>query len=88
MAEVSEHDVRVNGRKRAEVTGVTSVESFDATAFALTTHAGALQIGGTGLHMRHLDLHAGVVIIEGTINSVAYEQTRDRKRPRLRALLR
>lgn len=76
----TEHDVQIKGRKLIEVTGVSSVESFDVTEFALVTSGGPLLIQGNNLHMKHLDLQAGVVMIEGTVNSFAYVSEQNKKR--------
>ncbi|QSO47940.1 sporulation protein YabP [Alicyclobacillus mengziensis] len=66
------HDVSIRGRKKIEVTGVSSVESFDVSQFSLMTSGGPLSIRGTNLHMKHLDLEEGIVIIEGTLSSMDY----------------
>ncbi|KPV44655.1 hypothetical protein AN477_06705 [Alicyclobacillus ferrooxydans] len=66
------HDVSIRGRKNIEVTGVSSVESFDVNQFSLITSGGPLAIRGTNLHMKHLDLEEGVVVIEGTLSSLDY----------------
>ena len=80
MAANGAHDVSIRGRKVMEVTGVVSVESFDVNEFMLTTSAGPLNIKGADLHMKHLDLQAGVAIIEGTVASMSYVEQRVRKR--------
>lgn len=72
MVNPDEHDITIKGRKSIEVTGVASVESFDVHEFTLITSAGPLRIQGTNLHMKHLDLQSGVVIIEGTLTNLAY----------------
>ncbi len=72
MANLDGHDVHLRGRKQIEVTGVSSVESFDVTEFSLVTSGGPLSIKGTNLHMKHLDLDAGLVMIEGTVVSMDY----------------
>lgn len=66
------HDVSIRERKKVEVTGVSSVESFDITQFTLVTSGGPLLIRGSNLHMKHLDLEQGIVIIEGTLSSLDY----------------
>lgn len=77
-----DHDITVKGRKLIEVTGVSSVESFDVTVFSLVTSGGPLLIQGANLHMKHLDLQSGVVMIEGTVNSMTYV-TENAKKKRL-----
>lgn len=62
-----------------EVTGVTRVESFDVQAFELVTTAGALHIEGDGLHMKHFDVQAGIVRIEGKITTLEYDDEGKRK---------
>jgi sporulation protein YabP len=76
------HDITVKGRKTIEVTGVASVESFDVHEFSLITSAGPLRIEGTNLHMKHLDLQSGVVVIEGTLTNLSYAADGGKK-PRL-----
>jgi len=80
MASVDQHDIHIKGRKTIEVTGVSSVESFDVTEFSLTTSGGPLQIQGSNLHMKHLDLQAGIVVIEGTVVSMTYVSEQKKKR--------
>ncbi|GMA50522.1 hypothetical protein GCM10025857_18790 [Alicyclobacillus contaminans] len=82
------HDLHILGRKSVEVTGVASVESFDTTAFTLITNEGPLSIQGRDLHMKHLDLQSGVVIIEGTVTSLSYIAPKEKKRRLSGALFR
>lgn len=69
----------MKGRKSIKVTGVSGVESFDVHEFSLLTSAGPLHIQGTNLHMKHLDLEAGVVVIEGTLTNLSYVAESDKK---------
>lgn len=71
-----------------EVTGVSSVESFDVTQFSLVTSGGPLRIEGSNLHMKHLDLEQGVVVIEGTLSSLAYVTDAAKKKKFTRNLFR
>lgn len=82
MASTDEtHHISIADRKTIEVTGVSSVERFDLQEFLLTTRLGPLHITGNDLHMKHLDLQAGLVLIEGTLNTMGYisEQGRRKK---------
>ncbi|MCL6454559.1 MAG: sporulation protein YabP [Alicyclobacillus sp.] len=88
MASPEGHDIRVYGRKKIEVTGVSSVERFDVTEFALITTGGPLAIYGTNLHMKHLDLQEGVVVIDGTINRLDYTEDSKRRRSLAKRFLR
>lgn len=82
------HNITIRGRKNVEVTGVSSVESFDANEFFLVTSGGPLQIHGSNLHMKHLDLQEGEVIIEGTVASVDYVADRKKKKSIAKRLFR
>ena len=82
----ADHDVHMRGRKHVEVTGVSSVESFDTNEFSLVTNGGPLRIQGSNLHMKHLDLESGVVMIEGTVANMTYVTAGKKKS--LRRLLR
>lgn len=88
MSSTDDHDIRITGRKLVEVTGISSVESFDVNAFVLTTNAGPLQIHGSNLHMKHLDLQAGVVVIEGAVAALDYTSADGKKRRLVGRLLR
>lgn len=72
VTNADQNDISIKGRKYIEVTGVSSVESFDVTEFSLITGGGPLRIEGTNLHMKHLDLEQGIVVIEGTLANLAY----------------
>jgi sporulation protein YabP len=88
MTSAEQHDINMKGRKFVEVTGVSSVESFDVTEFSLITSGGPLRIEGTNLHMKHLDLEQGVVVIEGTLSSMAYVSETAKKKKFTRKLFR
>lgn len=82
------HDISIRGRKWLEVTGVASVESCDVGEITLTTQGGPLQIVGSNLHMKRLDLENGVVEVEGTVVSMAYVADKKRKVGFVRRVLR
>ncbi|WDL98985.1 sporulation protein YabP [Alicyclobacillus sp. ALC3] len=88
MSDETTHDIHISGRKQVEVTGISSVDSFDANSFVLTTKTGPLHIRGAGLHMRHLDLQTGVVIIEGTVSGLEYASEQNKRRRLTGRLLR
>ncbi|WP_026962272.1 sporulation protein YabP [Alicyclobacillus herbarius] len=88
MAGMDGHDITIKGRKFIEVKGVSSVESVDVNEFMLTTTGGPLHIQGSNLHMKHLDLEAGVVLIEGTLTSLAYVPEKGKKKMSVSRLFR
>lgn len=76
---VGGHDLRLLSRADLEITGVTRVESFDVDKFELMTTSGALHIEGDGLHMKHFDVEAGIVRIEGQIVAIQYSDDGKKK---------
>lgn len=67
-------------RRKAVITGVTDVESFDEGAVVLKTHGGRLTITGSGLHVSSLQLEEGRLMVDGSIDSAAYEGLRPGRR--------
>ena len=69
------HRVTLDGRSRLNMTGVTEVESFDEGMVVLHTTRGTLVIRGDGLHLQLLSLDGGQVHVDGTVNSMTYEDS-------------
>ena len=67
-----EHSIIAKNRKSITVSGVSDVPEFDETAVLLVTCAGNVALEGTGLRIKVLDTHSGVVEVEGTLNGVLY----------------
>ena len=65
----------LENRGRMSVSGVSDVERFDEQEAIVSTSRGTLLIRGTGLHMEKLSLETGDIILQGTINSIQYEDT-------------
>ena len=55
------HKLILDNRKEASVTGVKDVISFDEKEILLQTADGKLQIRGSGLHVKGLNLEKGHV---------------------------
>lgn len=68
----AEQNIMLLNRKLLELSGVTKVESFDSELFVLKTILGVLTITGHSLHMKHLSLDEGLVVIEGNVQSLTY----------------
>lgn len=72
------HKLTLDGRNRLALTGVTEVESFDESMIVLHTTRGTLVIRGSGLHLQLLSLDGGQVHVDGTVDSMTYEdETRE-----------
>ncbi|WP_425288595.1 sporulation protein YabP [Salibacterium halotolerans] len=66
------HEVVMKSRESLEITGVKEVESFDNEEFLLETSMGFLSIRGNQLHIKNLDVHEGVISIEGKVDDLVY----------------
>ena len=66
------HQVYLNARKSAVLSGVRDVLSFDAKEVYLETEQGVLLIQGDELHVNRLSLEKGEIDIDGRIDSFAY----------------
>lgn len=60
-------------RARLEITGVQEVESFDENTIVMSTALGELTVRGEGLRVEALSLDGGALKVEGTVESLAYE---------------
>ena len=69
------HKLTLDGRSRLTMTGVTEVESFDENMIVLNTTRGTLVIRGKGLHLQLLSLEGGQVHVDGTVDSITYEDS-------------
>jgi len=67
------HKLTLDSRSRLTMTGVTEVESFDEEMVVLHTTRGTLVIRGQGLHLQLLSLDGGQVHVDGTVDSMNYE---------------
>ena len=70
------HQLILQERQQAEISGVSDVDSFDETTVIAYTSLGELNIRGRDLHIKRLDLECGVLSIEGTICSLEYTDNR------------
>ena len=68
------HKITLDARSRLSVTGVLEIESFDDGMIALATTRGPLVIHGQGLHLQELTSGGGEVRVDGTVDSIAYEE--------------
>ena len=67
------HKLTLEGRNRLNLTGITEVESFDEGMVVLHTTRGVLVVRGQGLHLQMLSLDGGQVLVDGTVDSLTYE---------------
>ncbi len=67
------HRLTLEGRARLAVTGITEIESFDENTVVLYTTRGTLVIHGRQLHLSTLSVDGGQASVDGTIDSLTYE---------------
>ena len=68
------HRIVLSDRQHLAVYGVEGVESFDEATIVLTTSEGSLIVRGEGLHIEKLSLDGGDLLVEGTVESLTYEE--------------
>ena len=69
------HSITIDGCSKVNVTGVTDVLSFDEDSITADTYCGAMVIKGRELHVVTLDLEKAVLVLDGGITGVYYEQS-------------
>ena len=67
------HQVVLEDRERLTISGVEEVESFDESSILLSTARGGLEVQGEGLHIEKLSLDGGDLKVEGSVDSLTYE---------------
>ena len=73
------HKLILDNRKEASVTGVKDVISFDEKEILLQTADGKLQIRGSGLHVKGLNLEKGEAALAGHDSLVYLSKDSPRK---------
>lgn len=66
------HTLNMDEREKVRIGGVLEVLSFDEEGIMMETTCGLLMLRGAGMHIGKLDLDAGDVIIDGSIDSITY----------------
>ena len=67
------HSIVLEGRRKLSVSGVEDVERFDEEVIIAGTPKGTLLIKGHEMQMEKLSLDSGEIVVEGTIDSLEYE---------------
>ena len=69
------HHILLEGREQLTVSGVEEVESFDENTIVMVTSKGTLVVRGEDLHIEKLSLDGGDLKVEGSIDSLTYEES-------------
>lgn len=73
------HHLILEDREKLTVSGVEEVESFDENTIVMDTAQGTLVVRGENLHIEKLSLDGGDLKVEGTVESLTYEDDRREK---------
>ena len=66
------HRVLLENRKKAVITGVQEIHSFNENEVLLLSEAGKILLKGEQLHVRNLNLEMGDAEVEGRVDSLSY----------------
>lgn len=75
-----EHQLHMNARAHADITGVRQVVSFDENNVQLITECGEMTLEGSDLKVGTLDTQRGVVSVDGRVNGIYYADDTPRRR--------
>ncbi len=67
------HRVVLEERGALSVSGVEEVERFDENEIVMATVRGTLVVRGDGLHIEKLSLDGGDLKVDGSVDSLVYE---------------
>jgi len=71
-AAVRPHQLTLEGRSRARLSGVTAVSCFNEQEIVLETSEGEVALLGEGLHIGQLNLEEGQLDVTGQIAGIEY----------------
>ncbi len=72
-------DVIVESRRKAILTGISDVESFDEQEILASGACGDITIRGSELKICRLCVETGDMTVEGKIDSVSYDDVKSNK---------
>ncbi len=65
-------NIILENRKKADISGVCEVKSFDDEEVVLFVSSGRLTIKGSELHINRLSIETGEAQIQGNVDSLVY----------------
>jgi len=66
------HSIFLTDRKKAEITGILEVESFQDSCIILSSSLGELSIEGEELKIDSFSVDSGKIIVTGSISGLFY----------------
>lgn len=70
------HDVIIESRKKATMTGIRDVESFDEEIVIAKSECGNITVKGSMLKISRLSVESGDMVVEGEIDSLVYSDSK------------
>lgn len=77
---IRNHNVVMENREKATITGVLDIHSFDDELILAETEEGILTLKGNDLKMNKLNLENNELIVEGKITALIYSETNSDKK--------
>ena len=71
--------ITLENRELLSVSGVRNVEEFNDTEICLDTDCGILHIDGEELHITKLNLDDGIMLLEGRICGIVFEEEQEER---------
>ncbi len=68
------HTAILEDRGHLRCSGVLDVDNYDEHTVCARTSRGILTVEGEGLHVRHLALESGELVLEGVISALYYTE--------------
>ena len=72
------HSIYISDRNRAELSGVSEVESFNDTGIELLSGFGGISVEGDSLKIEQFSVESGKILITGHITGVFYYEKPDK----------
>ena len=69
---MKQHKISMENREILNVSGVEDVDSFDESEIRIYTSEGLLTVKGNDLHLSHLNVEDGDLVVEGDIDGLNY----------------
>ena len=72
QSRTARHAIALDDRTHLRCGGILDVDSYDEHTVCARTSRGILTVEGEGLHVRHLALESGELVIEGVVSALYY----------------
>lgn len=66
------HNIILENRRKASISGVEEVDSFDETEMIIQTNMGTVSLRGENLHINKFNVDTGELVIEGDVDELIY----------------